>query len=286
MSFGYGSGYSLSPRGGGLRWIIALIILGVGLVGYWRSRSVNPVTGEVQHVSLSVDQEKALGLRTAPEMIAQMGGRIDPADRRAKLVSQIGQKLVANSQAASSPYAGNFHFILLADPKTVNAFALPGGQIFITVGLFGRLEDQAQLAGVLGHEIGHVINRHSAEHMAQEKLGQSVATAVGVAGSNRNNNSYIFAQLANQFVQLRYSRKDELEADEYGLRYMTQSGYDPREMIRVMEILKQATGGGHGPDWTSTHPDPDARIVQIRQYIKTNYPNGVPPSLTKGDPVR
>jgi predicted Zn-dependent protease len=279
------NGYTMNPRGGGMRWIIAIVILVVGLLGYWRSKSTNPITGEAQHVSLSPAQEKALGLQTAPQMAAQMGGEIPLSDPRAQLVSQIGQKIVMNTEAGgpNSPYRDSFRYHLLADPKTVNAFALPGGQIFITAGLLSRLENEAQLAGVLGHETGHVVSRHSAEHMAQSQLGQAIATSVGVAGSNHGNNAAMLAQAANQMIQLKYSRKDELEADSFGLKYMTQCGYDPREMIRVMEILKAASGGrGAGPDWTSTHPDPDARIVQIRQYLKTTYPNGVPANLTKG----
>jgi predicted Zn-dependent protease len=93
--------------------------------------------------------------------------------------------------------------------------------------------------------------------------------------------------MANQMLQLRYGRKDELESDDYGLKWMAQAGYDPGEMLRVMQILKEASGAsGRGPSFLQTHPDPDARIETIQSYLRENYPNGVPRDLTKGRPLR
>ncbi len=109
-----------------------------------------------------------------------MGGDIDPRDdERAMMVSEVGRRIVERSEASKSPYVGNFHFHLLSDPKTVNAFALPGGQVFITQALYGRLQNEAELAGVLGHEIGHVIERHSAQQMATGQLGQMLTIGIG-----------------------------------------------------------------------------------------------------------
>ena len=102
-----------------------------------------------------------------------------------RFVADVGRRIVQESDARRSPYVGNYHFYLLNDPDTVNAFALPGGQIFITRGLFDKLDDEAELAGVLGHEIGHVVNRHAAEHMASSRLGQLLTLAVGVGTSDR-----------------------------------------------------------------------------------------------------
>lgn len=281
MGFGYGDS---NRNAGGLRWLIALIVLVGGLVTYLRNVQVNPVTGEKQHVSMTVDQEKSLGLAAAPRMAAQMGGALDPArDRRAAKVAEIGRKLVEHSDASLSPYRDNFHFQLLADPRTVNAFALPGGQVFITAGLYDRLENEAQLAGVLGHETGHVIARHSAQHLAKQQLGQSVSTAVGVARGNRD---WAIAQIVDELVQLKYSREDELQSDSFGLKYSAQAGYDPSAMPRVMQILKQAAGSGHGPGIFATHPDPDARIEQIKRHLASEYPNGIPAKLTKGANLR
>src|SRR5262249_30037519 len=154
-----------------MRLIAAVAIALIGIVTYLSQVQVNPVTGKRQHVAMNVDQERSLGLQAAPEMAQKMGGAIDPdSDPRARLVAQVGQRIVDRSDARKSPYADNFHFYLLNDPETVNAFALPGGQVFITRGLFDKLDDEAELAGVLGHEIGHVIGRHSAQQMAKGQL--------------------------------------------------------------------------------------------------------------------
>jgi predicted Zn-dependent protease len=273
-------------RGINMRWIIAIVIAVIAVVSYLGKKQVNPVTGEKQYVSMSVDQEKAMGLQAAPEMAHKMGGAIDPkTDPRAAMVAEVGGRLVRSSDASKSPYVGNFHFYLLNDPQTINAFALPGGQIFITAGLFDKLENEAQLAGVLGHEIGHVINRHAAEHMAKGELGGMLATAVGVGASDNRGHGQaaaVAAMMANQMLQLKFSRNDETEADNYGLRYMSQTGYDPRQMLGVMEILKKASQGGRTPEFLATHPMPESRLTEIQQKIKEMFPNGVPGELSTG----
>ena len=286
MTYQYGGG---GGRGINLRIIIALVIALVSVIGYFAKKSVNPVTGETQYVSLTPDQEMALGLQAAPQMAAQMGGEVPESDPGAALVKQVGNHLVESSDARKSPYVQNFHFHLLADPETINAFALPGGQIFITRGLLSRLQNEAQLAGVLGHEIGHVINRHAAEHMAKGQLGGALATAVGVGASDDRGRGYgaaIAAQVANQMVQLKFSRNDESEADSYGLKYMTQAGYDPRAMLGVMQILREASKGGRTPEILATHPLPDTRLQEIGAKIKEMFPSGVPPELSEGRSLR
>src|SRR6185436_6546782 len=122
-----GGGNILRNRGCS-RLTIALVIAVVGIIAYMSRTEVNPVTGEKQHVALSVDQEKVLGLEAAPEMASKMGGEVDPSDPKARMVQEVGQRVVAKSNAASSPYAGTFQFHLLADPETINAFALPVGR--------------------------------------------------------------------------------------------------------------------------------------------------------------
>jgi predicted Zn-dependent protease len=290
MSYGDDSGYQGGRRLPIGRLIGALVIALIGLGMYFFNTQVNPVTGEKQHVAMSVDQEMALGLQAAPEMASQMGGDVDPSeDPRAALVDEVGRRLVRTSDARKSPYVENFHFHLLRDPKTINAFALPGGQIFITEGLLNRLENEAQLAGVLGHEIGHVVNRHSAQQMAKGQLGQILTVAVGVGASDdqgRGRNAQLVAAMVNQMTQLRYSRKDESEADHYGLKYMAEAGYDPTAMIDVMKVLKEASSGSRTPEFLATHPDPGNREEQIRAELKEAYPNGIPSNLTRGQTLR
>ncbi len=286
MSYGNDSGYGGGGRLPLGRLIGALVVALIGVAIYMSQTQVNPVTGEKQHVAMSVDQEKALGLQAAPQMARQMGGDVDASeDPRAALVDEVGRRIVQNSDARKSPYVDNFHFHLLRDSKTVNAFALPGGQVFITEGLLNRLENEAQLAGVLAHEIGHVINRHSAQQMAKGQLGQILTVAVGVGasgGDDRGRNAQLVAAMVNQMGQLKFSRSDESEADHYGLKYMAEAGYDPSAMLDLMKILKKASGDRNPPEFLATHPLPETRLEEIRAQLKESYPDGIPSTLTKG----
>lgn len=256
--------------------MVGLMMAVMAFLGYCGSSQTNPVTGEEQRVSLSPDQEIALGLQAAPEMAAQHGGVVESGPE-AEAVRTVGHHLVHNSVAKKAPYQFEFH--LLADTKTVNAFALPGGQVFITRALLGRLQTEGQLAGVLGHEIGHVIERHGAEHMAKQQLTQGLVGAVATASENPN--SAAIAQAVGSMLNMKYGRDDELESDEWGIQIMAESGYDPRSLIGVMEILAQASGGKAPPEFMSTHPSPDNRIGKIKENIQTVFPNGVPPGLRK-----
>lgn len=268
---------SQQRRGSGLggRLIIALIIAFIGWIMYMNQVEENPVTGEKQHVAISPKQEIQLGLSSAPEMAAQMGGEVSSSDRRGQNVKRMGDYIIENSIAKKSPWQFQFH--LLGDEKTVNAFALPGGQIFITAGLYDRLQNEAQLAGVLSHEVGHVIERHTAEQMAKSQFGQMLVTAVATAGSDYSqdggmNSPQVIASMVNQMFQLKYSRKDESEADQWGIKLMSEAGYDPTAMIDVMEILKKASGEGGTLEMFQTHPNPDLRIKQIKAYLEQHPP--------------
>src|SRR5688500_12572083 len=287
-SRGGGGGRGFNPR-----ILIALVIAVIGIVGYLGKKSINPVTGEKQYVNLNPKQEIALGLEAAPQMAQQMGGVLDPKqDEQAALVAKIGHDIVKNSDASKpeSPYRESFNFYLLNDPDTINAFALPGGQIFITRGLYDKLDTEGQLAGVLGHEIGHVIGRHASEHMAKGQLGSMLATAVGVSASDdrgRGMGAAVAAQAANQMFQLKFGRDDENESDRFGLRYMTQAGYDPRDMLggtKVLGAARKSRGGQ--PEFLMAHPLPDTRLKEIETTIAEMFPNGVPAELTRGRPLR
>lgn len=260
--------------------------LAVALIGaamYYCNQQVNPVTGEKQHVSLSPQQEIAMGLAAAPEMEQQFGGELPDASVQ-ETVSRVGQKVVAGSDAARSEYRYAFH--VLRDPETINAFALPGGQVFITAGLLKHLKNEAQLAGVLGHEVGHVVGRHSAEHVAKAQFTQILVGAAGVAASDDRGDGQRAAAVAamvGSLVNMKFSRGDESEADAFGVKYMSQSGYDPRAMIELMRILKEASGPSRQPEFLSTHPDPGNREQAIQAEIARLFPNGVPSQLEKGD---
>lgn len=264
----------------GPRLILALVIVAVSVISYCSTKEYNPVTGETQHIGISKETEVALGLQAAPEMAAQYGGEA-PDPKQQALVDRVGSAVVANSKAGTSEYPFKFH--LLADPRTINAFALPGGQVFITRGLLDKLETEGQLAGVLGHEIGHVVGRHSAEHIAKQQLEQGLTGAAVLATYDPNRRSTYqtaaFIALIGGLVNMKFGRSDELEADKFGVQYSSEAGYDPRAMLGVMRVLEKASEGRAPPEFFSTHPNPEHRVEHIAEEIKALYPNGVPEGL-------
>ena len=209
---------------------------------------------------MTPDEEIAMGIQYAPEMANQHGG-LHPDTQLRAFVDQIGKKLIDNSMARETPYRYEFH--LLKDEQTVNAFALPGGQIFITYALLSKLENEDQIAGVLGHEIGHVLGKHSAERVANSSMWQTISTGAEVGGG-----AGAAVNAIGQNILLGNGRDDELESDDLGVRFMIKSGYDPYQMIGVMQILKAASGGSSQPEFQSTHPDPENRITHIKESIK------------------
>jgi predicted Zn-dependent protease len=263
------------------KWIVAVVLALISLVGYYSSTTTNNVTGEKQHVSgITPQQEIALGLQAAPKMAQEYGGLSDNTKATA-MVERVGEKLVASSDASKTPYQYDFH--LLADEQTINAFALPGGQIFITMALMRRLKTEGQLAGVLGHEITHVVARHSAEQIAKQRLTQGLSGAAAIAAYDPDNpasrNSAQIAALIGGLVNMKFGRNDELESDRYGVRFMSQAGYDPRAMLVLMKILAESSGGKRAPEFFSTHPNPENRMAKIQQAIKQEFPQGVPQGL-------
>ncbi len=255
----------LSPR-----LIIALFVALTGLVTYYGTKSTNEVTGEVQRVRLTPEQEVALGLEAAPDMAAQHGGLYEDEGIQ-RYVEEVGQRIVERSGAAKGGYEFDFH--VLADPQTVNAFALPGGQVFITVALLSKLRDESELAAVLGHEVAHVVARHGAEHLAKAGLTQALVGAAAI-GSWDSENPYrsvrtaAMAQAVGSLLNLRYGRNDELESDALGVRFAAEAGYDARGMLGLMNVLSNAGGRGGQPEFFSTHPNPENRIAQLQQHIQ------------------
>jgi predicted Zn-dependent protease len=249
--------------------LIAGLIALVSIITYFSASQDNPVTGETQHIDITVDQEIALGLQASPEMAAQFGG-LDPDQDAQALLDQIGNRIVTESPAGRSPYEFEFH--LLEDDQTINAFALPGGPVFITRGLFARLSSEGQLAGVLGHEIGHVVGRHSAEHIAKARLTEGLTGAAVIAAYDPENpdsaRSAQIALLIGQLVNMKFGRDDELESDFLGVCFIADAGYDPQELIAVMQVLAEASQGQAPPEFFSTHPNPENRIARIQAAIQ------------------
>jgi beta-barrel assembly-enhancing protease len=289
------AGYRGQSGGGGLsglkvRLLIALALAAFALISYYGNPGdENQITGEKERVAMAdEDQEMALGRQAAPEMAQQHGG---PSRDRAsqEQVDLVGDRLLAaldiwmaekeqeifektgKDVQLRNPY--KFEFTLLADDQTVNAFALPGGQVFITKALHERLETLGQLAGVIGHEIGHVIERHGNKRMAKQQLFGGLAAAGGVAGGDAN--SARMSQMLANVMQMSYGREDELASDGWGVVLCEKAGFDPRAMIGVMKVLDEASPGGGPPEMMSTHPKPANRVKYIQEVLAEKFPNGV-----------
>jgi predicted Zn-dependent protease len=245
------------------------LLMAVGSVFYYffgTTTYENEFTHTKQRLAIETPQEEvAMGLQSAPGMIREFGGEV--ADPKAQAtVDAVGMKLVNASAAKNTAYRWDFH--LLADSRTINAFALPGGQIFITAALYQQLQNEDQLAGVLGHEIGHVVGRHSNAQMAKDKLIQGVAQGVGIGMSDGHGQSSVqVAQMVGNLINMKFGRDDEYESDDLGVRFMIDAGYDPQGIIGVMEILEKAGGGSKGSDFSSTHPNPGNRVERIKEAI-------------------
>ena len=285
MAFRIGGGRrSMGGRGGSfkLRLIIGVIVALVAVGGYFFGTSENPFTGEDQRVGdLTPAEEVRFGLAAMPELTQQFGGESGNQEGQAT-VDRVGRTLLDAAYALYEVEPGSvdwkFSFTLLDDDEIVNAFALPGGPTFITDALYNQIESEGQLAGVMGHEIGHVIHRHGAQRMAKQKLTQGLTSAAVMASGDYTAGR--MAQMVGNFVQMSYGRDDELQCDREGLVLMSKAGYDPRSMIGVMEILNRASGGKGGtPEWASTHPNPENRIERIKAIIDELYPDGVPGDL-------
>lgn len=264
--------YRSAPRRRGSAWgrlLMAGAIALFSLISYFGSRQDNPVTGETQYIGITVEQEIALGVQAAPQMAAEFGG-LDPDQQAQAIVDDVGNLIVQSSPAGDSPYQFDFH--LLEDDQTINAFALPGGQIFITRALYDRFQTEGELAGVLGHEIAHVVARHSAEHIAKAKLTEGLTGAAVIATYDPDNpasaGSAQVAALIGQLINLKFGRDDELESDVLGVCFMNDAAYDPNELVSVMQILAASREGQQPPEFFSTHPNPENRIQRIQQAIQ------------------
>src|SRR3989475_966769 len=241
------------------RWAARLAMLaGVGAGGC----AVNPATGSRQLMLISESQEIAMGRDYDKQVAASIG--LDPDSGLQRYMQQFGARLAATSERPNLPWS----FRVVDDP-VVNAFALPGGYIYVTRGILAHLNSEAQSVGVAGHESGHVPARHSVSQMSKQQLAQ-IGLAFGAIASPESER---FAGLASPglgVLFLKYSRDAERQADDLGLRYMRRANYDPREMPHVFEMLthvSQAQGGGRVPEWLATHPDPENRRGRIEQEV-------------------
>ena len=246
------------------------------------TQTTNLVTGEQTRGAYTWQQEVQLGREADQQVIAQFGLYDDQALQN--YVSEIGQEVLRTSaygQAETPAEIRNtpFHFRVL-DSEVVNAMALPGGYIYVTRGLLAHLENEAQLAVVLGHEIGHVLARHSSQRAASQQLGQlgllGAAVLGGVVGGGRVAEGILnYGGAGVQLLFLSHSRDAEREADQAGVAYAEFAGYDASEAARFFRSLSRlgAQSGGGIPSFLSTHPDPGEREQTIPQ-LAAQYDSG------------
>lgn len=243
--------------------------------------STNPATGKSSLLYMSWAEERSLAAEAGPQFTDEYGGEVPDAATRA-YVAEIGEKLtrVALEQAYADVPELDWDYTLL-DSAVLNAFALPGGKVYLSRGLAEKLSNEAQLAGVMGHEVGHVMARHGNQRMSKQ-IGMNLilaGLAVGVGLSDSDSSIRQYGQYAvpalavgGNVVMLSYGRDEELEADGLGIQYMVANGYDPKGQRQVMEVLGAASAGGsRPPEWLSTHPASETRINRINEMLQGEY---------------
>ncbi len=216
-------------------------------------------TGRSQLTLMSDSQMSSMGEQSFTEMKKNLKVSTDP--KKIAYVKCISNRILVSEGRNPSEWE-----VVVFEDKAINAFALPGKKIGVYTGMLGVATDQAELAAVIGHEVGHVDAEHGNERFSQNILlqGSLAAANVAMAMKGNENGQLIMAGLGlgAQFgIMLPYSRKHESEADLIGLRYMSKAGFDPRGSVKLWE--KMAKAGSHGPEFLSTHPIPETRIKQL-----------------------
>lgn len=260
-----------------MRRLLLTLLASFGLIATSSGCATSPATGESIFVAgISPQQEAQLGAEAAPQLAQEYGGPVrDPALQA--YVTEVGQKLVA--QIDHDEYRNMPWEFTLLDSDIINAFALPGGKTFITRGLASRMTNEAQLAGVMGHEIGHVTARHAAQRMAKQGLLVGTITAAAVVvGASGDEDVQAIGQglipalsIGGQLVVLKYGRDEERQSDSLGMQYMAKAGYNPRGQLEVMQILRDASEGPRQPTFLSSHPNPDERIDRIQGLLDSEF---------------
>jgi predicted Zn-dependent protease len=232
---------------------------------------VNPVTGREERTVMSEQQEIAEGQKAHPQVLEEYGAYDNP--RVQAYVDQLGQKLAAQSHRKQLKWT----FTVLDSPE-INAFALPGGYVYVTRGIMAYMESEADLAGVIGHEIGHVTARHGAARATRQQtagIGVLAATLLGAVVGVGDLASQLSQTAAAGYIAS-YSRDQELQADQLGAEYLARNQYDPNNMVDVIQVLKsqeqfaadtakaEGKAAPSGNDWLASHPSNETRLQDIR----------------------
>jgi predicted Zn-dependent protease len=240
------------------------IVIALTLLALIAACATNPVTGRRELSFMSEAQEISIANESEPQIKAEMGVYNDPELQR--YVSEIGLRMAKISERAHLPWR-----FTVVDVAVVNAFAVPGGAIYITRGIMPFLDNEAELAGVLGHEIGHVTARHSAQQYTRQVSGLVGLTALSIFVPAARPFGDLSAQ-ALGVLFLRYGREDELQSDELGARYTSRLGWDPAGVpafLSTLGRLDEAAADRRGiPGWLSTHPEPLSRVKEIQPIVQ------------------
>lgn len=236
--------------------------------------AVNPATGKRQLDMVGEKGELELGRQADAGVAAEMGLYDDP--KLTARVQSVGLELARVSERPTLPWS-----IKVIDDPVVNAFAIPGGYLYVTRGILAHFQSEAELASVLGHEVGHVTARHSVERMSKAQLA-NIGFGVAMIASESFRQYGGVAQIGMQLLFLKFSRDDERQSDDLGLRYMSRAGWATAEMPKVFDTLERvsaAAGAGRVPEWAATHPSPDRRAERLREAIN------LLPSDQRGDRI-
>ncbi len=232
--------------------------------------TLNPVTGQKQITLIPRSDEIALGINAAPQFEKEFGGKVDNAQLQ-QYIRNVGAKLAAVSDRPM-PY----EYALLSS-DIPNAFALPGGKIYVTVGLFKHMRNERQLAAVLAHETVHVAAQHSVQGM-QRQMGASIFVDlidILLVGGEGAETARAGSKIAASMATLHYGRDDESESDRYGLKYMQHAGYNPWGMVELLELLQSLSKSQPGlfGDLFASHPLTSTRINDVRGILPRSYPS-------------
>ena len=226
------------------------------------SCATNPVTGKKEFMLMSTSQEKAMGASYDPQVVAQFGIYDDP--KMQNFIVEKGKKMARVSHRPGLDWQ-----FKIVDSPVVNAFAVPGGYVYFTRGIMAHFNNEAEFAGVLGHEIGHVTARHSAKQYSSQVLAQ-LGFVVGMVASEEFRQYSDLAAVGLQLMFLKFSRSHESESDKLGVAYSTKVGYDAHEMANFFSTIQriQLSAGGGVPTFLSTHPDPGDRYNRVHQLAE------------------